>query len=99
MTLPDENLRMQLAKAVAKDARGVTITPENERGRWASIEEHIHAHACFCVEVAEHILGIDCDKPAALADVNSLVEQLANAGVQPVLLASGRKRRCHIFAS
>ena len=91
---------LQLALAIADEREPVLlIARDNGPAGWvASISEAIRRGLPFAVHVKDYILAADFDRADAEAAAGELVTRLQELGVSSLLVASGGRRRRHVFA-
>jgi hypothetical protein len=91
--------RRRFALAIVKPGgKALLIDASNEGTGWVAIDVAVTKQAAFAVELDEEILAGDSDRPDNASNVDQLVEELRNAGHQPVLVASGQPERFHVLA-
>jgi hypothetical protein len=78
---------------VLADADGQKV-----KDRITSIREAVIEGVSFCVVVDQAVLAADGDSDDAPEVAQTLFDELANEGLRPVILASGRSGGRHVFA-
>lgn len=91
--------RRRFALAIVKPGGNALLVDENNDGAgWVAIDTAITRSTAFAVEVADDIFAAESDCPDNAAAVHQLVQEMRNAGRQPVLIASGQVGHFHVLA-
>jgi hypothetical protein len=75
------------------------IDADNRGEEWVPIPHAVQSGRAFFVDVRPDILATDADQPELAEATDQLAAELREAGIIPIIVASGRAGNRHLFAS